>query len=163
MTHVVTESCIRCKYTDCVTVCPVDCFHEGSNFLAIDPVECIDCALCVPECPVDATWKSMSDWRRIGLSSSRKSPRCLMLRSGGKSKARDAIWTKARQRRRKRPCPNQLCRWKNISARPNLTQAASRKDCGMTTGPRRGSGGASCSWTVACDTVLMMAAGEAGF
>lgn len=54
MTHVVTESCIRCKYTDCVTVCPVDCFHEGPNFLAIDPAECIDCALCVPECPVDA-------------------------------------------------------------------------------------------------------------
>ena len=54
MTYVVTEGCIKCKYTDCVEVCPVDCFHEGANFLAIDPVECIDCALCVPECPVDA-------------------------------------------------------------------------------------------------------------
>lgn len=54
MTHVVTESCIQCKYTDCVTVCPVDCFHEGPNFLVIDPVECIDCTLCVSECPVDA-------------------------------------------------------------------------------------------------------------
>ena len=52
----VTESCIRCKYTDCVEVCPVDCFHEGPNFLAIDPEECIDCTLCEPECPVDAIY-----------------------------------------------------------------------------------------------------------
>ena len=54
MTHVVTDNCIKCKYTDCVVVCPVDCFHEGANFLAIDPEECIDCTLCVPECPADA-------------------------------------------------------------------------------------------------------------
>lgn len=54
MTFVVTESCIRCKYTDCVEVCPVDCFYEGPNFLVIHPDECIDCALCEPECPVNA-------------------------------------------------------------------------------------------------------------
>jgi ferredoxin len=54
MTHVVTESCISCRYTDCVDVCPVDCFREGPNFLAIDPDECIDCAVCVAECPVNA-------------------------------------------------------------------------------------------------------------
>jgi ferredoxin len=54
MTHIVTESCIRCKYTDCVDVCPVDCFREGPNMLSIDPDECIDCAVCVPECPVEA-------------------------------------------------------------------------------------------------------------
>ena len=54
MTHVVTESCIRCKYTDCVDVCPVDCFREGPNMLIIDPDECIDCAVCIPECPVNA-------------------------------------------------------------------------------------------------------------
>lgn len=54
MTFVVTESCIKCKYTDCVEVCPVDCFHEGPNFLVIDPDECIDCTLCEPECPVTA-------------------------------------------------------------------------------------------------------------
>ncbi|MBI4356430.1 MAG: ferredoxin family protein [Gammaproteobacteria bacterium] len=54
MTFVVTESCIKCKYTDCVEVCPVDCFVEGPNFLAINPDECIDCALCEPECPVQA-------------------------------------------------------------------------------------------------------------
>jgi ferredoxin len=56
MTFVVTESCIKCKYTDCVEVCPVDCFHEGPNFLVIDPDECIDCTLCVPECPVNAIY-----------------------------------------------------------------------------------------------------------
>jgi ferredoxin len=54
MTHVVTESCIQCRYTDCVDVCPVDCFREGPNFLTIDPDECIDCAVCVAECPVNA-------------------------------------------------------------------------------------------------------------
>jgi len=54
MTYVVTENCIRCKYTDCVDVCPVDCFHEGPNFLVIDPEECIDCNLCVSECPAEA-------------------------------------------------------------------------------------------------------------
>src|SRR5476651_1418478 len=56
MTHVVTESCIKCKYTDCVEVCPVDCFREGPNMLVIDPDECIDCALCEPECPVNAIY-----------------------------------------------------------------------------------------------------------
>ena len=56
MTHVVTESCIKCKHTDCVDVCPVDCFKEGPNFLVIDPDECIDCAVCIPECPVDAIY-----------------------------------------------------------------------------------------------------------
>ena len=54
MTFVVTEECIKCKYTDCVEVCPVDCFHEGPNFLVIDPDECIDCTLCEPECPIEA-------------------------------------------------------------------------------------------------------------
>ena len=57
MTFVVTEACIRCRYTDCVDVCPVDCFHAGPNFLVIDPDVCIDCAVCVPECPVDAIFE----------------------------------------------------------------------------------------------------------
>lgn len=48
------ENCIKCKHTDCVAVCPVDCFYEGPNFLAINPDECIDCGVCIPECPVDA-------------------------------------------------------------------------------------------------------------
>ncbi len=56
MTFVVTEACIRCKYTDCVDVCPVDAFREGPNFLVIDPNDCIDCAVCVPQCPVNAIY-----------------------------------------------------------------------------------------------------------
>jgi len=56
VTYVVTENCIKCKYTDCVDVCPVDCFHEGPNFLVIDPDECIDCTLCVAECPAEAIY-----------------------------------------------------------------------------------------------------------
>lgn len=54
MTFVVTENCIKCKYTDCVQVCPVDCFHEGPNYLVIDPDVCIDCRLCETECPAEA-------------------------------------------------------------------------------------------------------------
>ena len=56
MTYVVGEGCILCKHTDCVDVCPVDCFVEGPNFLAINPDECIDCAVCVPECPENAIY-----------------------------------------------------------------------------------------------------------
>lgn len=56
MAFVITENCIKCKYTDCVEVCPVDCFYEGPNFLVINPDECIDCALCEPECPVNAIY-----------------------------------------------------------------------------------------------------------
>jgi ferredoxin len=56
MTHVVTENCIKCKHTDCVDVCPVDCFRVGPNFLVIEPDECIDCAVCIPECPVNAIY-----------------------------------------------------------------------------------------------------------
>ena len=54
MTFVVTEACIKCKYTDCVEVCPVDCFYEGENMLIINPDECIDCGVCEPECPAEA-------------------------------------------------------------------------------------------------------------
>ncbi len=56
MSFIVTDNCILCKYTDCVEVCPVDCFHEGANFLVIDPDECIDCTLCVPECAANAIY-----------------------------------------------------------------------------------------------------------
>jgi ferredoxin len=56
MTFVVVDNCIKCKYTDCVEVCPVDAFHEGPNFLAINPDECIDCTLCEPECPINAIY-----------------------------------------------------------------------------------------------------------
>lgn len=66
MTYVVTEACIRCKYMDCVEICPVDCFYEGKNMLVIDPDVCIDCGVCVPECPIDAikpdTEPGMATW-----------------------------------------------------------------------------------------------------
>lgn len=54
MVFVVTDNCIKCKYTDCVEVCPVDCFYEGENMLVINPDECIDCGVCEPECPIEA-------------------------------------------------------------------------------------------------------------
>ncbi|WP_197341549.1 ferredoxin FdxA [Ralstonia solanacearum] len=56
MPYVVTQSCIQCKYTDCVAVCPMNCFHAGPNFLVIDPDACIDCSICAPECPVGAIY-----------------------------------------------------------------------------------------------------------
>lgn len=68
MTFVVTEACIKCKYTDCVEVCPVDCFYEGENMLVIHPDECIDCGVCEPECPVEAIKpeaEEVIDWVEI--------------------------------------------------------------------------------------------------
>lgn len=66
MTYIVNDSCIRCKYTDCVAVCPVDCFYEGENMLVINPTECIDCGVCEPECPAGAikpdTDPSAKEW-----------------------------------------------------------------------------------------------------
>jgi ferredoxin len=66
MTYVVTDKCIKCKYTDCVVVCPVDCFHEGENMVVIDPQVCIDCGVCELECPIDAivpdTKPGMEKW-----------------------------------------------------------------------------------------------------
>lgn len=61
MTYIVTDACVRCKYMDCVEVCPVDCFYEGKNFLVIHPDECIDCGVCEPECPVDAIKPDSAD------------------------------------------------------------------------------------------------------
>ncbi|MDN3519756.1 ferredoxin family protein [Aquisalimonas lutea] len=80
MTYVVTDNCIKCKYTDCVEVCPVDCFHEGPNFLAIDPDECIDCTLCEPECPAEAIYSEddlpdeMSHFLELNAELSRQWP-----------------------------------------------------------------------------------------
>ncbi|MBB4121005.1 ferredoxin FdxA [Martelella radicis] len=69
MTYVVTDNCIKCKYTDCVEVCPVDCFYEGENFLVIHPDECIDCGVCEPECPAEAikpdTEPGLDNWLKI--------------------------------------------------------------------------------------------------
>ena len=68
MTFVVTDACIKCKYTDCVEVCPVDCFYEGENMLVIHPDECIDCGVCEPECPIEAIVpesEDVIDWVEI--------------------------------------------------------------------------------------------------
>ena len=81
MTHVVTDNCIKCKHTDCVTVCPVDCFYEGPNFLVINPDECIDCGVCIPECPVnaivmddDTTVKDLPFWLTLNERLSKQWP-----------------------------------------------------------------------------------------
>lgn len=71
MTHVVLENCIRCKYTDCVEVCPVDCFYEGENMLVIHPDECIDCGVCVPECPAEAIVPDTETFDPVWLSLNR--------------------------------------------------------------------------------------------
>jgi ferredoxin len=78
MTYVVTESCIKCKFTDCVEVCPVDCFYEGANMLVIHPDECIDCGVCEPECPVEAikpdTEPSLEKWLELNRTFSESWP-----------------------------------------------------------------------------------------
>ena len=72
MTYIVNQNCIKCKLMDCVEVCPVDCFYEGENFLAIKPDECIDCGVCEPECPVNAiepdTNEGTSEWVKINTN-----------------------------------------------------------------------------------------------
>jgi ferredoxin len=77
MAYVVTDACVKCKYTDCVEVCPVDCFHEGELMLVINPDECIDCGVCVPECPIDAIKEEAPDlieWLEINQQYSRHWP-----------------------------------------------------------------------------------------
>ena len=78
MTYVVTEACIKCKYTDCVEVCPVDCFYEGENMLVINPAECIDCGVCEPECPAEAilpdTEDGLEKWLEINTTYSAEWP-----------------------------------------------------------------------------------------
>ena len=78
MTYIVTDACIKCKYMDCVEVCPVDCFYEGENFLAISPDECIDCGVCEPECPPNAilpdTEKGLEKWLELNRTYSTQWP-----------------------------------------------------------------------------------------
>lgn len=77
MTYVVTDDCIKCKYTDCVEVCPVDCFYEGENMLVINPDECIDCGVCEPECPIDAIEPESEDnikWLEVNREYSEQWP-----------------------------------------------------------------------------------------
>ena len=78
MTYVVLEACIKCKYTDCVEVCPVDCFYEGENMLVIHPDECIDCGVCEPECPAEAikpdTQPGLESWLELNAQYSKTWP-----------------------------------------------------------------------------------------
>lgn len=77
MTYIVADNCIKCKYTDCVEVCPVDCFYEGENMLVINPDECIDCGVCVPECPAEAIFpesESLVKWVEFNRQYSAKWP-----------------------------------------------------------------------------------------
>lgn len=80
MTFLVTDNCIKCKYTDCVSVCPVDCFYEGPNFLVINPDECIDCSVCVPACPANAiiadndSTENVPFWLELNTRLSKKWP-----------------------------------------------------------------------------------------
>lgn len=87
MTHVVTADCQGCKYTDCVTVCPCECFHEGERMLYIDPELCIDCGACVPECPVEAIYPDYdvpAEWEhyvKLNAEMSRETPLILTKKS----------------------------------------------------------------------------------
>jgi ferredoxin len=80
MTFVVTENCRRCRYTDCVAVCPVDCFHGDDEMLYIDPQQCIDCGACLPECPVEAIYEEgllpedLGSWLTINAERSKTLP-----------------------------------------------------------------------------------------
>jgi ferredoxin len=106
MTYVVTETCIKCKYTDCVDVCPVDCFREGPNMLVIDPDECIDCTLCVPEC-----------------RSKRSSPRttCRMRRpsSSRRTASSRKLWKPIIERK---PAPADADEWAKVKEKKHLLE-----------------------------------------
>src|ERR1700679_3366726 len=101
MTYVVTEACIKCKYTDCVEVCPVDCFYEGDNMLVIHPDECIDCGVCEPECPADAIKPDTEPGLEKGLEVNSENAKS---------------WPKITKRRNPRPTPR-ISRAKKASSR----------------------------------------------
>jgi ferredoxin len=106
MAYIVTESCIKCKYTDCVDVCPVDCFREGPNMLVIDPDECIDCTLCVPECPVEAIFAEddVPDAQREFIE---------------KNRALAAKWKPIIERK---PAPSDADEWAKVKDKKSLLQ-----------------------------------------
>ena len=91
MTYVVTDACIRCKYMDCVEVCPVDCFYEGDNMLVINPSECIDCGVCEPECPAEAilpdTESGLEQWLEVNTTFSAQWPNITRKREAHQSRA----------------------------------------------------------------------------
>lgn len=96
MTYIVTDNCIACKYTDCVEVCPVDCFYEGENMLVIHPDECIDCGVCEPECPADAirpdTEPDMEKWVEFNRKYSESWPVIITKRISFPTQRRWTVW-----------------------------------------------------------------------
>ena len=110
MPFIVTEPCIRCKYTDCVAVCPMDCFVEGPNFLAIDPDGCIDCSVCVAECPVGAI-----------VNAAEADPAQRPYIALNARLARDPRWTPLRLRRTP---PADHADWRGVAAKRHLLEGA---------------------------------------
>ena len=102
MPYVVNQKCIKCKYTDCVEVCPVDCFYEGENMLVIHPDECIDCGVCEPECPVDAitpdTDDEANDWTETNKKFSETWPNITKKKQGFSKKEQDK-WAKEKNKK----------------------------------------------------------------
>jgi ferredoxin len=116
MTYVVTDNCIRCKYMDCVEVCPVDCFYEGENFLVIHPDECIDCGVCEPECPAEAikpdTEPGLDMWLKVNADFATKWPNVTIKRDAmpqgngrGRGQVREVLLCRTRPGRLRRPVP----------------------------------------------------------
>ena len=96
MTYVVTEACIKCKYTDCVEVCPVDCFYEGENMLVIHPDECIDCGVCEPECPADAikpdTEPGLEKWLEVNTEYAKSWPNITQKKDSRPTRKNSRAW-----------------------------------------------------------------------
>ena len=96
MTYVVTEACIKCKYTDCVEVCPVDCFYEGDNMLVIHPDECIDCGVCEPECPADAikpdTEPGLEKWLEVNTEYAKSWPNITQKKDSRRTPRNSTAW-----------------------------------------------------------------------
>ena len=116
MTYVVTENCIKCKYMDCVEVCPVDCFYEGENMLVIHPDECIDCGVCEPECPAEAikpdTEPALETWLKLNadlakswpnITQKKDAPERRQAMGWGAAEVREVLHPQPRRRRLKRP------------------------------------------------------------
>src|SRR5262249_19745213 len=137
MTYVVTESCIKCKYTDCVDVCPVDCFREGPNMLVIDPDECIDCTLCVAECPVEAIFAeddvpdNQKQWTKANAELSK-------------------VWKPIIE---KKPAPADADQRANVKEKNHILDNYSRRAvCGAVEFPSRTCGTRACEWAKAQDS-----------
>ena len=98
MTYVVTENCIKCKYMDCVEVCPVDCFYEGENMLVIHPDECIDCGVCEPECPAEAikpdTEPGLEKWLELNTEYAKSWPNITIKRDAGGASQLQVVYDK---------------------------------------------------------------------